>query len=594
MDYHYHASQFYSGPPTPDCLGTVQWQVNNEADWTTFSTIYGDRAGRWVFTPPTPLQPGPDTLPLPYPTVVTLPATGDGRMLVPTQTSAGGPVLDPVSVYLLRSEGGGLKRIIGQGQSLAGAIELIGVRPGDVVKALDWNGVWQGEMVVGSDAVLTLEPAPWNPTLLVTPISSGNAPPNQPDLALRGVQITLTPDRVLDGPPIATLVELGTGAMRTLPLAAGPGGVFTAAFTPAPREGFVFITAQADNGATQLWTITDYDAGCHDPASRRWAHTPRISGDGMTEVHLPRTNVMGACFAVARAQGAPDPRAMSLAMQNESEQVIGIPYVVTAATRSGPIPVSALPYSVVLSYDLHELRQRAIDEASLALRHRQVPLQRPGTQTGQWRRLATTLQLDEHNERRFVAALAPVALQASAEYFALVGTTRQQVNLLANPSFEVDANQDHLPDEWLPLRQGGALLARGEGGHWSPHNLHIELQEPGAAGVEQSVGVVAGEVYRFHGWVSLPEVDDQVLAVLLVEAINANQGVVQSWEVAKFASRTGGWLPVDATLTMPEGTAWMRVRFVATGSRATVLLDDLVLDGPGQTHLRPAGRGQGR
>jgi len=138
-------------------------------------------------------------------------------------------------------------------------------------------------------------------------------------------------------------------------------------------------------------------------------------------------------------------------------------------------------------------------------------------------------------------------------------------NLLLNPSFELDANGNNIPDDWgtqakftrsnaIPA-QDGAFVGR-----------HLNNN----AVVYQQVNVTVGTSYDFSGMVNLPTTSDAFSFALNVQWRGAGGNLGAPVVIHTFTDdTTGSWQTRTATLVAPAGVTAARIQMDGDSMNAT-------------------------
>ncbi|MBI3958737.1 MAG: MoaD/ThiS family protein, partial [Chloroflexi bacterium] len=255
MDYQYNASEFSMRNSAAwneeYCSQTEQFARHGQSDWETIRSLFADTQSparwRWQTPAATGVLSGPVALPL-----LGTPAIAVAAPITPAVTT---PLLlqgpgDSIRQALVTTYGlGGQGRAtIDQGQSDSqGWIRLLGVRDGDVARALSWDGVYSGQTTLSAGVTNTL-------VLTHTPAlaSRGAGAPRYlrllPHASGRGVEVQmpgLGPGAALDAYLELTGRESSTQQVMGY---SGLKGEYRATLTPA----FADASATLD-GLAQVW-----------------------------------------------------------------------------------------------------------------------------------------------------------------------------------------------------------------------------------------------------------------------------------------------------------------------------------------------------
>lgn len=154
-------------------------------------------------------------------------------------------------------------------------------------------------------------------------------------------------------------------------------------------------------------------------------------------------------------------------------------------------------------------------------------------------------------------------------------TAPTTTNLLENPGFEHDDNNDSHPDAWS--RNTSALrmpTVRRTGSYAIRHRA----ADNEVYAVSQIVtGPTAGRAYTASAYVNIPTTSSPVSFTYEVQFRNSSGGVIQTRTIKTYADDTAGaWNLASLRVTAPTGTTSARVRMVQRALGATVYADDLV------------------
>ena len=160
---------------------------------------------------------------------------------------------------------------------------------------------------------------------------------------------------------------------------------------------------------------------------------------------------------------------------------------------------------------------------------------------------------------------SPPSTQANA--------TMAKAILLANPSFELDANADSRPDSWTSsarfLRTTAGARSGSYGGTHSANNANYTVGQT-------RTGLTAGTSYTAAGWVNIPATTDAFTFTIQIQWRSSNS-LIRTDTVRAFTGATGGWVKVSGTYTAPTGANRAVVNMVASSLRGPVQVDDFTL-----------------
>jgi bacillolysin len=146
-------------------------------------------------------------------------------------------------------------------------------------------------------------------------------------------------------------------------------------------------------------------------------------------------------------------------------------------------------------------------------------------------------------------------------------------NLLRNPGFEFDDDDDGYADFWS--MNTSALRTPGAGRNGSYSMGHVAADNEKYTVAQQVTGVNAGDPYSFRGYVRIPTTGKTVNFTLQVQFRNSSGGVTGTKMIKSYSNdTTGNWNRAAASMTAPSGTATAKVLMLQKGLGATVFVDD--------------------
>jgi WD40 repeat protein len=155
---------------------------------------------------------------------------------------------------------------------------------------------------------------------------------------------------------------------------------------------------------------------------------------------------------------------------------------------------------------------------------------------------------------------------------AVASATMAKANRLQNPGFEIDANNDGLPDSWSTNSRFTRSNASARSGTYS--GRHFATNNSGYTINQAITGLTAGASYTFAGWVNIPATTDAFSFSLQIRWRNASNGTISTSTVKTYSAATSGWNEATATLVAPTGTASAQVLMVVSSLNATIYVDD--------------------
>jgi hypothetical protein len=149
-------------------------------------------------------------------------------------------------------------------------------------------------------------------------------------------------------------------------------------------------------------------------------------------------------------------------------------------------------------------------------------------------------------------------------------------NLLKNPGFELDANNDTRPDSWTSNSKFTRRTASVNGGTYA--GRFFATDNTGTTISQTVSNLTAGTKYNFSGWVNIPAQNDTTFTFKLqVRWRNASNTTIGTTTVKTYSAATSGWTQATATsLVAPTGTTNGQVRMVVSSLNGTIYVDDFV------------------
>lgn len=145
-------------------------------------------------------------------------------------------------------------------------------------------------------------------------------------------------------------------------------------------------------------------------------------------------------------------------------------------------------------------------------------------------------------------------------------------NLMANPAFELDADNNGKPDGWTSnssFTRSNAVVHSGSfaGQHAATGDVTYNTSQTVS-------GVTAGTTYQFSGWVNVPATTDTFTFTLDVRWQDAAGTNLATNVIKTYTGATGGWNQATASLVAPANAASARVRMSVSSLNATIYVDD--------------------
>lgn len=177
-------------------------------------------------------------------------------------------------------------------------------------------------------------------------------------------------------------------------------------------------------------------------------------------------------------------------------------------------------------------------------------------------------------QRVSMLAMVAVVLLLGAQV-----TTAQSGNLIRNSGFELDANLDGRPDDWLPATgQFTRSQATVTSGAFSGRYF---LNRASSSQVSQRVtGIAAGYSYVFKGKFNIDAAPGTRFSFDIEFQWRSGSGAVIGTTLVRGGGETKAWIEKRAAIRAPAGAAdlliVMRVKQLNAGS-LTVFVDDFAL-----------------
>lgn len=146
------------------------------------------------------------------------------------------------------------------------------------------------------------------------------------------------------------------------------------------------------------------------------------------------------------------------------------------------------------------------------------------------------------------------------------------VNLLANPGFEVDTDNDGRPDSWSSknqfTRSNAVVLAGMYAGR------HSSTSNAGYIITQSVAGITAGRTYSFTGWTNIPTTTDSFTYRLQVRWLNSSGSAINTKTVKTYTAATAGWNQTVANLVAPTGAVTAVIRMNVSSLNAQIYADE--------------------
>lgn len=154
-----------------------------------------------------------------------------------------------------------------------------------------------------------------------------------------------------------------------------------------------------------------------------------------------------------------------------------------------------------------------------------------------------------------------------------------QANLLLNPSFEADTNNDTRPDSWTSQSQVTRSNSVVHSGTYSMR--HFATNNSNYTLAQAITGLTAGMRYDFSSWVNIPATSDAFTFKLQLAWRNASNATLATTVVKSYSVATNGWDNVISTFVAPAGTTNAQVQMAVSSLNAAIYIDDIALSSKG-------------
>lgn len=148
-------------------------------------------------------------------------------------------------------------------------------------------------------------------------------------------------------------------------------------------------------------------------------------------------------------------------------------------------------------------------------------------------------------------------------------------NLLANPGFELDANNDNKPDAWSTNKKftrSNEIVPHGE----SYVGKFFATNDSGAT-INQHITNLTATTYQFKAWVNIPPTNDAFTFRLRVRWRDVSGSTLRTDTIQTYSTHTNGtWQEIAANLTAPVGTTSGLIIMDASSLNLAIYVDDFL------------------
>ncbi len=146
-------------------------------------------------------------------------------------------------------------------------------------------------------------------------------------------------------------------------------------------------------------------------------------------------------------------------------------------------------------------------------------------------------------------------------------------NLLLNPGFELDADNNNRPDNWSSSPKFTRSNEQVHSGNFAGKQFDAANSD---FTINQTVpNISAGATYHLSAWVNIPNTSDAFNLKIQVRWQNAGGSNLHTDTIKSYSGATNGWDLASGTVVAPPGASTALVRLNVTDLNATVFLDDI-------------------
>ncbi len=143
-------------------------------------------------------------------------------------------------------------------------------------------------------------------------------------------------------------------------------------------------------------------------------------------------------------------------------------------------------------------------------------------------------------------------------------------NLLLNPSFEIDSNNDGKPDSWGTHASVSRSNTQKKTGNYS---MRFSSTSSVTYNIEQKVSAVQNTKYKLSSWVNIPPTNGSFTFQFRVVWGGAN-GTIRTDTIKKYQTKTNGWNFAESILTSPQNTTKATIRMQVNSLKGTTIYAD--------------------
>lgn len=149
------------------------------------------------------------------------------------------------------------------------------------------------------------------------------------------------------------------------------------------------------------------------------------------------------------------------------------------------------------------------------------------------------------------------------------------IELLLNPGFENDSNNNGKPDNWSTnnrFTKNNTLFHSG-----ASSGLHFSSSNSGYNIDQTILNIVGNASYNFSAWTNIPATSDTFTYKIQLRWRNSGGSIIRTDTIKTYTSQTSGWNNALATKTAPANSKSVLVRMALTSLKGPIYVDDFSL-----------------
>lgn len=147
--------------------------------------------------------------------------------------------------------------------------------------------------------------------------------------------------------------------------------------------------------------------------------------------------------------------------------------------------------------------------------------------------------------------------------------------LILNPGFETDANNDNKPDKWSTNNKFTKSSVNKHAGIFS--GRHYSTANSGYSINQTLINISGSASYTFSGWTNIPQTSDAFTYKLQLIWKNSSGKNLRTDTLQSFTKATSGWQQTTAVKSAPANAVSVIVRMNVVSLNATIYTDDFSL-----------------